>query len=600
MTVGNIGFMIDRLGQDCAPLQYLRELTQNSIEAILHTDEQRGEIVWDVDWNRLALDSTYKLAVIDNGTGMTGEDMVNYINALSASINVQSLRGNYGVGAKIAAAPRNQAGLLYLSWKDGVGYMVHLWKDPENGTYGLRQLQRPDGTFGHWGYLEDTVKPKAIDKHGTMVVLLGNEIHQDTMQPPPEVSTRSRWIARYINTRYYSFPPGISVRAREAWDAPKDAPVHSQLRSLTGQGPFLDANSIHRASVPLSQATAHWWILREDPTVQSSTYPVQSTGHVAALYQNELYEMTTGRAGTARLQLFGVIFGYQRVVIYVEPHDETGVSLTSNTARTQLLLSNEPLPWADWAAEFRAQMPDEIEQLMNDVVGASSSADHKQAIKERLRQIRDLLRLTRYRPTTDANEFISLEDATRGGLPADSSNEKRAVGHAHGGDAGGRAGDVYALFLAADGQPARSVDADPDPDVRWVSVVDGTRTAPDLEDRAAKYLPAQNLLLINADFRVFTDMITRWCERYGDAPAAEITIRDVVREWFEQSLIEAVLGVQALRDARYWSVDNIEGALSEEALTTAVLLRYHIDVAVGRALGAKLGSLKDRPVVRVT
>ena len=27
MQVGNVGFMIDHIGQECAPLQYLRELT---------------------------------------------------------------------------------------------------------------------------------------------------------------------------------------------------------------------------------------------------------------------------------------------------------------------------------------------------------------------------------------------------------------------------------------------------------------------------------------------------------------------------------------------------------------------------------------------
>ena len=34
MTVENMTFMLDRLGQDCAPLQFVRELTQNAIEAI--------------------------------------------------------------------------------------------------------------------------------------------------------------------------------------------------------------------------------------------------------------------------------------------------------------------------------------------------------------------------------------------------------------------------------------------------------------------------------------------------------------------------------------------------------------------------------------
>jgi hypothetical protein len=33
LTVSNTGFLLDRLGQDCHPLQFLRELTQNAIEA---------------------------------------------------------------------------------------------------------------------------------------------------------------------------------------------------------------------------------------------------------------------------------------------------------------------------------------------------------------------------------------------------------------------------------------------------------------------------------------------------------------------------------------------------------------------------------------
>ena len=39
MTVNNIGFLLDRLGQDCHPLQFIRELTKNSIEAIQRTGE---------------------------------------------------------------------------------------------------------------------------------------------------------------------------------------------------------------------------------------------------------------------------------------------------------------------------------------------------------------------------------------------------------------------------------------------------------------------------------------------------------------------------------------------------------------------------------
>jgi hypothetical protein len=60
------------------------------------------------------------------------------------------------------------------------------------------------------------------------------------------------------------------------------------------------------------------------------------------------------------LQGFGVIFGTDRVVIYVEPLSE---KVTANTARTQLQIEGEVLPWAHWAGQFRENMPEEISQL---------------------------------------------------------------------------------------------------------------------------------------------------------------------------------------------------------------------------------------------
>src|ERR1019366_3737533 len=110
--------LLDRLARDCGELQFLRELTQNSIEAILRTPAKKGEIVWDVDWVSYDLAGVYKLSITDNGEGMTGDDMVKYINHLSSSGTIQSHFTNFGMGAKIAAITRNQAGLIYLSWHE--------------------------------------------------------------------------------------------------------------------------------------------------------------------------------------------------------------------------------------------------------------------------------------------------------------------------------------------------------------------------------------------------------------------------------------------------------------------------------------------------
>lgn len=58
----------------------------------------------------------------------------------------------------------------------------------------------------------------------------------------------------------------------------------------------------------------------------------------------------------------------------------------------------------------------------------------------------------------------------------------------------------------------------------------------------------------------------------------------------------AILGAQALKDSPQWDMNDIARLWSEEALTVAVLQRYHIDVNVRRALGTKLGSLRERTV----
>lgn len=593
MQVGNTSFMLDRLGEDCSPLQFLRELTQNALEGIQRLPDQKGDVVWDVDWNTYALTGVFKLCVIDNGVGMTGEEMMLYINALSSSVNILSSTGNYGVGAKIAAAPRNKAGLIYLSWKDGIGYMIHLWRDPHSGFYGLRQLELPDGGVGYWAYVQDDVKPSLIDRNGTMVVLLGNDSDADTMSPPDGTPSPSRWTARYLNTRYFRFPDNIVVKARLGWQFPRSNTDSNLLQTLTGQKTYLDKHAESKGKIEVTGASVRWWILREEDALTQNSGFIASSGHVAALYQDELYEMVSGRQGVARLQAFGVIFGHQRVVIYLEPQAGNGRRLTSNTARTQLLISGEPLPWSDWASEFRENIPAEISELVDKVSAAASGSDHKQTIKERLRAIIDLFRFSRYKPTPKGKLMLDAENGVAGGKPKARKEKASDSGDGEPGGKGGRAGDIYSLFLSAKGVPGEEILTMREPRVQWVSAENGTRTPPDLEDRAAKYLPQQDLIMANADFRVFNDMIDRWCVKYRQPGAREV-VKDVVQEWFEQQLVEAVMGAQALRDARQWTFDDIQLLWSQEALTAAVLPRYHVDIAVKRALGAKLGTLKEK------
>ncbi len=132
--------------------------------------------------------------------------------------------------------------------------------------------------------------------------------------------------------------------------------------------------------------------MKDEPAITNNSGFVESAGHTAALYQNELYELATARAGMSRLQQFGVTFGYRFVVVYVEPVAGTDRLVTTNTARTSLLINNEPLPWADWAAEFREKLPDQIARLVAEKAAGAADTDHQKAIRERIKDIIDLLR----------------------------------------------------------------------------------------------------------------------------------------------------------------------------------------------------------------
>ncbi|MGQ0741451.1 MAG: ATP-binding protein [Alphaproteobacteria bacterium] len=599
MTVHKVGFLLDRLGQDCSPLQYLRELTQNAIEAVQRNGAP-GQVIWDVDWISYDLGGgPMKLCVVDTGDGMTGDEMIRLINQLSSSGSQQSITGNYGVGAKIAAATKSPAGVIYQSWKNGEGSMVQLEKNAATGEYGLRQWELKDGTYSHHVPLDEAVRPAEIGAHGTKVILLGMKSSDNTIAPPADAASPSRWISKYLNTRYFEFPAGFTIKAREGWDSPRTDKDRNLLRTITGQKPYLDQHAIASGTEQLSNARAHWWILKDEPAISNNSGFIESAGHVAALYQNELYDRATARAGTALLQRFGILFGYRFVVLYVEPVSEKDETLTTNTARTTLLLSGEKLPWEEWAYEFREKMPKKLADFVNEKAAALTEKDYVSTIRERLKTLMDLYKVTRYRPApagvylSDQSSSVRIGRSQLSALKSDGgSGNSRDAKTSGGGQRDGEVGNIYHLFEKKGGVLSDKSASDPFPIVKWVSTENDTRTADDgMEDKAATFLPAQNTLLINADFRVFKDMIVRLCKEKDMAGGLGVqsVVDEVVHQWFEQALIETVLGIQQLKGSKEWAQDEIDKALSPEALTSAVMQRYHVYIACRRDLGAKFG-----------
>ena len=583
ISVGNPTFLVDRLGMDCSPFQYIRELTQNSIEAIAKRRstgwEGKGLIIWDVDWTLVEKLGVYKLQISDNGIGMSGPEIERYINSLSSSGGTQGYTENFGVGAKISAGKENPQGLNYKSWSGSDGVIATFWKDPEVG-YGLQRIQ-VDEDFAFYAPISDELKCLPIDDFGTTVTLFGNAERENTYF---RESQKQKWLIQYLNSRYFELPEDVTIKVRDfsnaspaEWPTSPDAKMGrggSQMRTIRGMHSFLIDNAESHGTVDLDDAKAHWFLLPEDLSVSGGVWDEKS--HVAALFQNELYNVKRLSEARSELVRFGITYGSSRIVIYVEP-DPQLLNVVANTSRSDLLVSDgengTPLPWAEWSAKFRSNIPEEIRLMMAEILSKADTGNYAEDIKRRIKEIREIFNIGRYRRTKKGQLDVGGEapggteastDATRN-PPTNTGTKPRT---------GGSINDLYADFIDPKGDAGRRVRTDDSyPEIVWVSVIDGTREAGDLEDRAAKYLPTENMIQANADFRVFERIIEILAAAYPYAEPAEI--KRVVHSSIGLQLAEAVIGIQNLKGSEAWASEtDIEQALSEEGLTAVVMAQY--------------------------
>ncbi len=599
LAVANPTFLLERLGSECTDLQGLRELTVNGLDAIAALGADRpGRVVWDLDWERFEASGgcVRKLSIIDTGTGMTAEQLRHYINQLAASGREQSSRGNFGVGAKVAAGSRNPHGLEYRSWQEGHGSLVCFKRHPD-GRWGLEPQRWADGHVDYWRPLGDADKPWLLrgQDHGTQVVLLGESERHDTTQAPPSVTdARRHWITRYLAGRFLRFPSQVEVLVRE-----HHGPDTHPLRRINGERDHVEQHAVAAGAVELSDAIVHWWVLDDDHRGRRREATLwASSGHVAAVFDDELYDvLPQTRGGYGRLQDFGIRFGNERVVLHIEPQADAG-RVQCNTARTTLLLDHEPLPWPRWGEGFAAAMPAEILTLQERAAG-TDCGPRREAIRSRVGAIMPLYRLSRYRPTRPPSPRPNGPATTR---PADESTGPPAPRRpapstapaAHPACAPVQPEPDHSLAdsqAAADdgGDDVRSTAIVDLPDVAWISARDATRAPGDLEDQAARYHPGRHELTINADFRAITDLIAHWRTRYRGVPGAHATIDAQVREWCEQVLVEVVL---AARNSQ-WNAEQLEALLSPSSFTAALLPRHLLHATLQKRLGQKLGTARS-------
>ena len=612
MQVANIAFLLDRLAADTPPNQQIRELTENALEAIERRhkggETTEGIIRWDVDWDNLKRTNQYKLSIVDNGDGMTSQQMLDYLNALAVqgANQTQGISQNFGVGAKITALHRNSHGLVYQSWHDGKGSMVKLHRDDKEGVYGLASFELADGP--DWTpRIKDSFKPKCIDSNGTKVTLLGTSEDSNTCFPPTDAGGGMNWLITYLTGRYFRVPENtklqVRVLTRDEGDWPTEEPAPSaktyNFQTVNGSKALFDQYAEAKGTVPLATADAHWWVFA-DPKEDLKKMSTRGgrTCKVGIVFQDEVYVHLTPPTARRLLAGFGIVFGADHVVIYIEP--KKTLDIRADTARSRIIINGEDVQEANWfetwGAEFREKMPQEIKAKIDDIMAKTErdpDGKTRERILERLQRIRDLLRPTRYRRDPDGT-LRAKSEAPGGGAFGDT---QRAASSSGGGSGhrGGRSSDDYLADLVESGGETVSavVVSTKEPSIKWVSRVDGTREEDEMDDVAAEIVGdtlSGDLVKANRDFRGYRDLISFFAKEFnpnGD-PAIARKIVEYVEEWLEGQLVEAIMTIRNLINGRTWTPDDIDRALSPYALTTVMMVRYHIVERVKRSLSSDL------------
>lgn len=571
--------LIQNLGRDCTPTQFLREFTKNSIEAVQRSGGGRIEI----DYNELQANrGFFKMCFVDNGDGMTPEQMIDLLNNLSAS-GATNQHQNYGVGAKISALTRNHAGILYESWRNGQGHMVMLRYNENQGIYGLEGFPMADGTTLYAAPLQEQVKPKFIDKNGTRVTLLGMTEQQDTMQPPEGVGgIRESWIILFLNSRFFRLPKGIEILARVGYYRDPADKKHNHLLRITGQKQLLDSRAEKKGELAVTGANIYWWIM---PKGIDGHGRELLKGHSALINQDEIFDISDARS--SRLAYFGVLFGRDRVIIYVEPE-----KAVQNTARTGLVrVDGSPLSWDSWQDEFRSNMPSALKEFLENLIDENSKDSHADTIRERLKGLKDLFRVSRYRKNATGPLIANPESVALLGTGHESTRDVRV--HDSGSGSGSRPGSIATSLLTelvaqgSPGVPVNPVSPDPFPQLRWSEETDTLR------DRAAEYVPPENMIVANREFQGLRDLIAYFSRSHQHTPEVLKVIEDVVKEAFEQALIECVAGALSFKNRPHWNPTEFQRAVSPEALTTVVMQRYWMVSHIKRTLGSKIKGFNE-------
>lgn len=412
---------LDRTYEATSAFQWAREAYANAYQSGATT------IDFGTEWHAAQTLGVYRRLIVDNGPGIEREKMYDYLNRAGGSgKEVGVTDGNFGIGIKASLLPWNRLGVVFISrTADGQTTLMWLHRADEDNyaarTFNIHPDDEPHTVvrsnyvdLDQWdGWYDEETDPEhrfdwtkvfpATQKSGLAIVLLGNDLAQDTILGDPSRAHEANkyGITQYLNARFYDAPVEVTVEQFGVWGDRAQwptAPIRktrraardgddqnrkavglrrvieekhttgsgkNSTRGLTASGEFTVAETREQPGVRFL------WTLVDEAVPETGhlvTMPMTGILHTSHEGIGEIYDLAAMGSKSvvsakARMGRFVVPEPVRdRLAIIIEPLPSKRHTIFTDGARNTLKFKNDTdsamdMPWDTWVEKWLAHTP---------------------------------------------------------------------------------------------------------------------------------------------------------------------------------------------------------------------------------------------------
>ena len=229
---------------------WLRELIQNSIDAVIEfLKNTPNDIPQDIYVRKLDLDNLVyinddvtkpklknKISILNVG-GMSQDELNTRIH-IGSSGKIQSLEGNFGIGAKSSVLGFSQ--LLFITYKDGEAYCAGLRKKMINSVDFVVEVFTEENGFPSFNCTDWVIENAEYRgynlKNGfTEVILLGESPEQNTYVNTfgKDKTLDTNHIRKELGKRYFRLPANVNIKMHQNVTGSDKAKATSDWKTFT-------------------------------------------------------------------------------------------------------------------------------------------------------------------------------------------------------------------------------------------------------------------------------------------------------------------------------------------------------------------------------